>query len=217
MSIRTVIDFSPLLETTIPCRIFAATASFSAWAVPCPAVLPCLAAARSLRRDPALSLRCSARFAARSSSVSASPALCGRRERSSRRRSFQGKSSSGLGSAASSFAAGASSEASEDSASGASSLASSASSAGGVELGSSPAACEDEESCSSTGPAASAPSSLGVSSTTSFFSSSLISSALSRRRSRAPWRRSAAWRYPAWHRRDGRCSPARRSPAGSAG
>ena len=36
MSMRTVIDLSPLLETTIPCRTFAALESFSAGAVPVP-------------------------------------------------------------------------------------------------------------------------------------------------------------------------------------
>ena len=58
MSIRTVIDLSPLLETTMPWRTLAALESRSAGGVPVPASpFLAFAAARSLRRSAAFVLR----------------------------------------------------------------------------------------------------------------------------------------------------------------
>ena len=58
MSIRTVIDLSPLLETTMPWRTLAALESRSAGGVPVPGLaFLAFAAARSLRRSAALALR----------------------------------------------------------------------------------------------------------------------------------------------------------------
>ena len=99
MSIRTVIDFSPLSETTMPWRTLAALASRSAAGVPAPAApRSAFAAVRCLRRSSAFALRVSARLAARSSGLSWGPASCGRLDLASRRRSFHGSSSSGFSS-----------------------------------------------------------------------------------------------------------------------
>ena len=112
MSIRTVIDFSPLSETTIPCRTFAALGSARPPACRS-AASPffALAAARSLRRSAACSLASlQPARAARSSGLSCGFASCGRARRSSLRRSFQGRSSSGFDSAAGASSAAAGSQ-----------------------------------------------------------------------------------------------------------
>jgi hypothetical protein len=68
MSIRTVIDFSPLSETTMPWRTLAAFERRSACGVPVPAPLPLpFASARCLRRSSAFAFRACARSSARSS------------------------------------------------------------------------------------------------------------------------------------------------------
>src|ERR1700761_5230284 len=57
MSMRTVIDLSPLLETTMPWRTLAALASRSATGVPVLGLCSAFIAARSLRRSLAFCLR----------------------------------------------------------------------------------------------------------------------------------------------------------------
>ena len=106
MSIRTVIDLSPLSETTMPWRTLAALASRSAGGVPVPASLLGLRARRArLRRSAAFALRRLGALRRRAPrALSCGPASCGRRERCSRRRSFQGRSSSGSGSGVSAAA-----------------------------------------------------------------------------------------------------------------
>ena len=71
---RTVIDLSPLLETTIPWRTLAAFDSCSAGGVPVPGLRSAFVASRCLRRRFALTRRSSARLAARSSALSCGPA-----------------------------------------------------------------------------------------------------------------------------------------------
>ena len=85
MSIRTVIDFSPLSETTIALADLGRVRRRAPPAgVPVPASpFLAFAAARSLRRCSPCALRASARWAARSSGLSCGPASCGRRERCS--------------------------------------------------------------------------------------------------------------------------------------
>ena len=154
MSIRTVIDFSPLSETTIPCRILAATASFSATGVPVPAVLSAFAAARSLRRDVSLALALLGPLAQPAPQASACGPPCA------------------AGATAAAGAAPSRADRPPDSGSAAGFLSRSGLSllsraSGASRLGralrgwrgggSSPAACEDEESSSATGPAADAP------------------------------------------------------------
>ena len=178
MSIRTVIDFSPLLETTIPCRVLAATASFSATGVPVPAVLPCFGSspffpprAQPSACAPAARLASSllrskrgAGFMRLARALQSAPLLPGkivlrigsalRQLRRQRAPSRSSASALGLGAPLH---------------------------AGGV--GRAPRRSLRGRASSATDPRASDASSWGVSSVTSFFSSSLISSALSRRRS----------------------------------